>query len=78
MTFLKCREDKPHFVDEDPAMAGEMQGWGHFDDILIQFLLKVLKLSFLPGKAREGYLGQQFCKCVFFFLPQSDHPKVCS
>lgn len=38
----------------------------------IQLLLNLLQLYFRLGKAREVYLSQLFCKCMFF-LPQSGY-----
>lgn len=35
-----------------------------------RLLLNIFQLYFLLGKAREGYLSQWFCKCIFFFVSE--------
>lgn len=64
-------EGAGHFVAEDPAVAGEMQGWGCFDDFPILLLLNFFKLSFLLGRARGGW-ASGFANA--FFPPRSDYP----
>lgn len=63
-------EETSRFVAEDPAVAGEMQGWGCFDDFPILLLLTLFKLSFLLGRARGGW-ASGFANV--FFLPRSDY-----